>query len=69
MNIIHTCITIHLNYPMEPLYHHNKTYVCAPSRYEIMIHKQYLAYQYTILYTPLELLYKHLVQCGMSSPT
>ena len=64
MNIIHTCITIRLNYPMTPLYHHNKTYVCASSRYEIMIHKQYLAYQYTILYTPLDLLYKYLVQYG-----
>jgi len=64
MNIIHTCITIRLNYPMIPLYHHNKTYVCASSRYEIMIHKQYLAYQYTILYTPLDLLYKYLVQYG-----
>lgn len=69
MNIIHTCITIRLNYPMTPLYHHNKTYVCASSRYEIMIHKQYLAYQYTILHTPLELLYKYLVQYGNSWPT
>ena len=68
MNIIHTCITIRLNYPMTPLYHHNKTYVCASSRYEIMIHKQYLAYQYTILHTPLELLYKYLVQYGNSWP-
>ena len=59
MNIIHICITIRLNYPMTPLYHYNKTYVCASSRYEIMIHKQYLAYQYTILHTPLELLYKN----------
>ena len=69
MNIIHTCITIRLNYPMTPLYHHNKTYVYASSRYEIMILKQYLTYQYTILHTQLELLYKYLVQCGMSSPT
>ena len=64
MNIIHTCITIRLNYPMTLLYHHNKTYVCASSRYEIIIHKQYLAQQYTILYTPLDLLYKYLVQYG-----
>ena len=42
MNIIHTCITIRLNYPMTPLYHHNKTYVCAFSRYEIMIHNNIL---------------------------
>ena len=68
MNIIHTCITIRLNYPMTPLYHHTKTYVYASSRYEIMILKQYLTYQYTILHTPLELLCKHLVQYGNSWP-
>lgn len=69
MNIIHTCITIRLNHPMTPLYHHNKTYVYASSRYEIMILKQYLTYQYTILHTPLELLCKYLVQYGNSWPT
>ena len=37
MNIIHTCITIRLNYPMTPLYHHNKTYVCVSSCYEIIL--------------------------------
>ncbi len=30
MNIIHTCITIRLNYPMTPLYHHNKLMYVYP---------------------------------------